>query len=141
MTDNEIIKELQCASEWFTKHGRNTNTAVIGICDRAVDLINRQKAEIEWLKGEMDKQYETAEASIRAEIASGGTSCHWCENTIKARAIKEYAERLKKTPIKCTYPLLGLLTKEEIKEHYYDILLQVGYEIDNLAKEMIGAQE
>ena len=49
MTDNEIIKELQSASEWFSEHGRNTNTAIIGICDRAVALINRQKAEIERL--------------------------------------------------------------------------------------------
>lgn len=50
MTDTEIIiKELQCASHWFANHGRNTNTAIIGICERAVDLINRQKAEIERL--------------------------------------------------------------------------------------------
>ena len=49
MTDNEIIKDLQSASEWFIEHGRNTNTAIIGICDRAVDLINRQRAEIERL--------------------------------------------------------------------------------------------
>ena len=46
LTDNEIKKELQCASEWFKEHGKNTNTAIIGICDRAVDLINRQQAEI-----------------------------------------------------------------------------------------------
>lgn len=50
MTDNEIIKELQGASKWFNKHGRNTNTAIIGICNRAVDLINRQQSEIERLE-------------------------------------------------------------------------------------------
>ena len=50
MTDNEIIKALECAAEWFKEHGRNTNTAIVGICDRAVDLINRQKAEIKKLK-------------------------------------------------------------------------------------------
>lgn len=47
MTDNEIIKELRSAAEWFTEHGRNTNTAIVGICERAIDHINRQQAEIE----------------------------------------------------------------------------------------------
>lgn len=49
MTDNEIIKNLENAAEWFSEHGRNTNTAIIGICKESVDLINRQKAEIEQL--------------------------------------------------------------------------------------------
>jgi hypothetical protein len=53
MTDEQIISDLHSASEWFTEHGRNTNTAIIGICDRAVDLINRQKAENERLNGEL----------------------------------------------------------------------------------------
>lgn len=47
MIDNEkTIEELQAAAQWFTEHGRNTNTAVIGICERAVDLINSQKERI-----------------------------------------------------------------------------------------------
>lgn len=46
LTDEEVISELQSASEWFTEHGKNTNTAIIGICNRAVDLINRKNAEI-----------------------------------------------------------------------------------------------
>lgn len=50
MTGEEIIKELQSAAEWFRKHGKNTNTAIIGICERAVDHIQRQSAEIEKLK-------------------------------------------------------------------------------------------
>ena len=50
LTDNEIKKELQSAMEWFAEHGRNTNTAIIGICERTLDLINRQKAEIKELK-------------------------------------------------------------------------------------------
>ena len=50
MTDNEIIKALENVAEWFTEHGRNTNTAVIGISRQALDLIKRQQAEIEDLK-------------------------------------------------------------------------------------------
>ncbi len=84
ITDKEIIKILENCADGTGK----------GIIQAVLDLFNRQKAEIEMLESEMDKQYETAEASIRAEIASGGTSCHWCEDIIKARAIKAYAERL-----------------------------------------------
>ena len=52
------------------------------------------KAEIQRLESEIDKQYEIAEGNIRAEIASGGTSCHWCEAKAKAEARKEFADRL-----------------------------------------------
>lgn len=61
----------------------------------ALDLINCQKAEIERLESEIDKQYEVAEANVRAEIADGGTSCHWCRDKVRAEAIKEFLERLK----------------------------------------------
>lgn len=46
---NKIIEELQAASMWFEEHGKNTNTAIVGICARAIDHINRQEAEIEKL--------------------------------------------------------------------------------------------
>jgi predicted transcriptional regulator len=76
-TDEEIIMDLQNASEWFKEHGKNTNTAIIGICERAVDLINRQKAEIE------DKSKRLRNVlPIVAEL--------------KAEAVKEFAEMLKK---------------------------------------------
>jgi hypothetical protein len=50
LTDNEIKNELQSAIEWFTGHGRNTNTAIIGICERALDLINRLQGRIKELE-------------------------------------------------------------------------------------------
>ena len=96
MTDNEIIKafehyvNFECALCQF-----KTDTGCNEDClDNVLDLINRQKAEIEMLQGEIDKQYETAEANVRAEIADGGTSCHWCEGKVKAEAIKAFAEGL-----------------------------------------------
>lgn len=79
MTDNEIIKALESASEWFKEHGRNTNTAIVGICDRAVDLINRQKAEIERL----------TKANERFAEEFDSYYAH-----VKSEAIKEFAERL-----------------------------------------------
>lgn len=50
MTSNEIIKELQNAAEWFKGHGRNTNTAIMEICERAGKFIDEQNNIIECLK-------------------------------------------------------------------------------------------
>ena len=62
MTDNEIVKDLKSAAEWFRGHGKNTNTAIIGICERAADLINRQKTEIERLSKCNKRQRTTIKA-------------------------------------------------------------------------------
>lgn len=43
LTGEEVKAELQCAIEWFSKHGKNTNSAIISICQHA-------KAEIERLE-------------------------------------------------------------------------------------------
>ena len=59
------------------------------------DFINRQKAEIEELEAEIEKQYEQAKADILGNMANGGTSCHWCIDQHRADAVKEFAERLK----------------------------------------------
>lgn len=110
MTDNEIIKELQAASEWFTEHGRNTNTAIVGICDRAIDLINRQKAEIEMLKG----WERLLKAESHAPIIKKA----------RAEAVKEFAERLVYT--------LCVNNEENTEIFDYDYTLET---IDNLVKE------
>lgn len=58
--------------------------------------LKKANTEIERLEAEIDKQYEIAEANVRAEIASGGTSCHWCEDKVRVEAYKEFAERSEK---------------------------------------------
>ena len=55
----------------------------------------RLQAEIESLEAECERQYEQAEADIRANIADGGTSCHWCMDKHRAETIKDFADRLK----------------------------------------------
>lgn len=85
MTDNEIIKALEiCANEngmcsecAYSDNYTNCNTR---IAKDALDLINRQRAEIERLKGEIVNQYNTIGKTIKQT---------------KAEAIKEFAERLK----------------------------------------------
>ena len=59
------------------------------------NIVNHLQAENERLEIECEKQYEIAQATIRAEIADGGTSCHWCEDTIRAEAYKECIEKVK----------------------------------------------
>ena len=92
----------------------------------------------ERLKAECDKQYEIAEATIRAEIADGGTSCHWCEDTIrgvaKAEAYKEFAEKMEER-------IAVKILKDKSNEYaegFVDALDGVNGEIDNLLKELVG---
>ncbi len=90
---NKVIEELQAASEWFAEHGRNTNTAIVGICDRAIGLINRQKAEID----EQNTKIERLNYILESYALQYGTVVGKKRLLRKARAeaVKEFAERLK----------------------------------------------
>lgn len=57
--------------------------------------IERLKEENDYLKKTDEERYEEAEANIRAGIANGGTSCRWCEDTIRKNSVKEFAEKVK----------------------------------------------
>ena len=128
-TDEEVIKALEHYKGFrlypFDKCEDGDNKILV---DDALDLINRQKAEIEELEAECDRQYEQAEADIRANIADGGTSCHWCMDKHKTEAIKEFAERLKQTAY----------THSTITGYQYPVV-DVS-EIDNLVQEMTGEE-
>lgn len=39
MSDLELVKRLRGCADWFRKHGRNTNSAVISVCEDAADRI------------------------------------------------------------------------------------------------------
>lgn len=80
-TDEDIIKDLICASAWFKGHGRNTNKAIIGICERAVDTIKLLQAE-----NLMYKQYNK---QLKHDMS---------------KAVKKFAERLKEFRIKPEFP-------------------------------------
>lgn len=98
--------------------------------------LQEANSETARLKVEAEESYRQAEADINANIADGGTSCHWCIDKHRAEAVREFAERLKAVPIKCGLPLLGLSTKEEIEDYFNDIMMQVGNAVNNLVKEM-----
>lgn len=84
--------------------------------------------EIASLEAEAEKAIDIAEGNIRAEIASCGTSCHWCEDKVKADTVKEMQERLKdKSSHICT--VNGV---EEVVDVWW---------IDQIAKEMLEVND
>ncbi len=136
MSDNEIIKALEhCASGCSSEACRGCPFDEKGVCTEkenalaihALDLINRQKAEIERLQN-------IVHTDIAFVGGRGGKSERARQlvivrmNEVRAEAIKEFAERLK-----------GLLSLNirVLNEDYLDIAT----DIDNLVKEMIGEQE
>ena len=91
LTDEEIVK----AHEWLVQGDAyfvwsNGIENIQVSAKETLDLIQRQKAEIERLTEELEKAYEIERANIQAEIAEAGTSCHWC----KQQAVKDTAKEI-----------------------------------------------
>ena len=140
MNDNEIIKALECCSDEMgcTKgcpcldEKKGCKISNEGLSKFALDLINRQKEEISELhhrNSELEielKAMRGAANSCKAEIERlNKENEHFADigkmySEIKAEAIKEFAERLKKQ-----------IHIKEIRDVY-------GKKIDNLVKEMVG---
>ena len=96
MTDEQIIKALECCATddgddcFQCPYGnivyKPGNGGCVNRCRKdALNLINRQKAEIEYLKS-IKLPY-----GIQIEVSAK------IENQLKSEAIKEFAERLKET--------------------------------------------
>jgi hypothetical protein len=86
MTDNDIIKALNRCCEFADCRGcpfQLGGDCIRRLCKESLDLINRQKAEIERLQGYNDNLL-TANTALSNEILD-----------IKFETIKEFAERLK----------------------------------------------
>ena len=131
MTDKEIIKALECCGKPVDENSCSEcpyhcyEEDCHKLLPQAIDLINRQQAEIEELEAEIDKQYEQAKADILGNMADGGESCHWCIDEHRKNAIKEFAERLKKEYTE-TFLISG------------DTVIEI---LDNLVEEMVGDTE
>jgi hypothetical protein len=114
MTDNEIIKALECCCKDAFRYchecplEEKAYSQCLGLVrSNALDLINRQKAEIERLK---------KPKCVNILHARSMGKAYTLYRAIYSEAIKEFAERLK-------------------KEMY-----TVGFDIDNLVKELVGDQ-
>lgn len=131
MTDEQIVKALECCINYndcdkCDFEPKKSKKKSIGCCmeimQNAIDLITRQQAEIERLK---NRPY-TLQIEVSKKI----------ESQIKAKAIKEFAERL------CEFI-------NEIEEGHKMAMLTsaaafafgMEREIDKLVKEMVGDEE
>lgn len=135
MTDNEIIKALECCFKMEScghcplySTDPDIKECTTTLSKNALDLINRQKAEIEKAK----RYVKTAltilsESKLYGEPITDMSVFQKYIDKLNARAIKEFAERLKEKAQShsCRYNgcVYGI-TAVEIKE------------IDNLVKEM-----
>lgn len=115
MTDNEIIKALECCKNGLCANCPRLNTPEhILHCKEqlmceALDLINRQKAEIERLNGNL---FVISNACMQR----------------RNEAIQEFADRLADKA-------------DLIKVNAFDSKLAISQEvIDNLVKEMVGVE-
>ena len=128
MTDNDIIKALECCSVHPMKCKKcpykGNECCTNAHRKDALDLINRQNAEIERLKNTPFCRVIIDEEKIRELVNEKVQEYELDIKAIKAEAIKEFAERLK--GYFETYA-----DTEEANAVYVKNL------IDNLVKEMI----
>lgn len=107
MTTDEIKKglecclnpELSCCNDCPYNINGRLSCLKRDILKDALNLINEQENEIKQLKAQRDRldeeAYKEAEDNIRAEIANGGTSCHWCEDIIRKKTVREILQKVK----------------------------------------------
>ena len=124
MTDNEIIKALECCvkTEFISDCAKCEMFAIDCkdiLIENALDLINRQKAETESLK------HRKTELQIRNQELQHA----------KPEAIKEFAERLKEIIIK------AIDTYYTSNGGGYYLAEDTIEDIDNLVKEMMEVEE
>lgn len=132
MTDNEIIKDLELWSDGMCGNCECVDEGLAETCLNAIDLINRQKAEIERLKtvrGHIDTlihrdcEYPTEEAYNEAFQKALE---HLYDNVnVKAEAYKECIEKVK-----------ALFPSDNEPYQYWEIHEGA----DNLLKELVGEQ-
>ena len=140
MTDNEIIKALECCCE--QRYMCPRECPLYNVCDcgemvlekKAIDLINRQKAEIERLKEKVNKQGLVAQVIIDDEKMEEIKNdileqIEYNIKEIKSEAYKEFAERLKKK------------IHKRVTEAGQQVLSIEPKGIDNLVKEMTEGAE
>lgn len=95
MTDNEIIKALESckqADKCAVCPLRHEKTCLEQLSTTTLDLINRQKAEIEELKREIGIGTIYKDILIHTKTLDDYNAF---KNAVKTEAIREFAERLK----------------------------------------------
>ena len=129
LTDNEIIKALECCCGTAHDSCRDCPYDDIGCEDKlekdALDLINRQKAEIERLQKQLKEGIDLSDSVVKI---------------FKAEVIKGFAnkaiERVEKARKK--YQMLCKEQGEQMEEHMHIHFNGMIGIINDLVKEMVG---
>ena len=90
MTDNEIIKALECCPKGIKCEQCplfGTSDCMSKLYINALDLINRQKAEIEQWRKNCDDLYKEMSERLKAELKIE-------RKLAKAEAVKEFEKRI-----------------------------------------------
>lgn len=129
LTDEEIIKNYEWCIGCTSDRCRECTMDEQGFCeeelqDLALDLINRQKAEIERLNKKVEELSDVLSGTIRIRYAKA-----------KSEAYKEFAEKIKMS-IKAN--VVETLCNDAKGAYNAEYVLD---DIDNLLKEMVGEEE
>lgn len=159
-TDEEIIKALEYCNADRNKCDKcvfqrecESNPFYSAVAEHALDLINRQKAEIERLK-ECPKCVYEYDGEVMEYCAQGPCSNFKTVEQIKAEAYKEFAEKIKQE-IKEAYDSNIEVLNEHFEKHRgcfndtfvgiikgkNNALLGLSDFVDNLLKEMNGGNK
>lgn len=111
---------LDCPYNECNIVGGTSERQILGTCQGwlmkdAIALIRELTEELAYAEAEAEKAIDIAEGNIRAEIASGGTSCHWCEEKVRADTVRKMHTEIKERCIKGgIYPAFVARTIENV---------------------------
>ena len=142
MTDAEIIKALECHNICNLTNCKEcplfpTSECSAELSGYALDLINRQKAEIERSKNRVFFKVVIDEETMRNIINEKVQEFELNIKSIKAEAIKEFASAYKDQIKNYT----GMFTDEGFYVSYEAVLSAVDFVLNNKLKEVVGDAE
>ena len=123
LTDEEIIKDLTELSRYT-----GFQEKYIQVLNATLDLIKRQKSEIERLKSANDEKFRQWNMLAEKTKTHYANLYNEAKDKLKAEAYKEFAERLKQSTVMA---VMG--------NKIYAVATSKG--VDNLLKEMVGEEE
>lgn len=137
LTDEDVVEGLErCISTTTDKACAGCPFNKQNLCDKdqwaleryALDLINRQKSEIERLKSANDEKFRQWDMLAEKTKTHYANLYNEAKDKLKAEAYKEFAERLKQSTVMA---VMG--------NKIYAVATSKG--VDNLLKEMVGEEE
>ena len=123
LTDEEIIKALTELSRYTGFQKKYTQ-----VLNATLDLIKRQKSEIERLKSANDEKFRQWNMLAEKTKTHYANLYNEAKDKLKAEAYQEFAERLKQSTVMA---VMG--------NKIYAVATSKG--VDNLLKEMVGEEE